>query len=359
MISVMAGATGDSKAYIPYLSEIGAAQTDEDGHTVSDEVTGTMSWCSLNSSEEPNAVYEWNVGQFYTVGSRKKQRWTSQLSKDLADRYADYINGLKLKSDGTVLSLQKSEDGSYLSGKYYDYLLNQIQKSLNQFLKDTKFPYSERQGDSEVTYETPREYVKKLNKEKEWLKYNEKSNSVKVLNLEGFIVSSRKPSKEVGAADGFQKEQTENRLFGTQQQVKTHFDETTARLVRMNADVYRKYSGWKHEYVSAYTEDFHQTDKVGNPVSVRQKLYQPLYFLNTSYHEYGSSKIAKYWRIRTGMNQGKTMLSEEYNLNLILQNKKEIKNLDFAAIWGAGFQQVEKSGDSTENVIKWIGNCLK
>ncbi|MCI7691924.1 MAG: hypothetical protein MSR67_06005 [Oscillospiraceae bacterium] len=131
--SALVGATGDSELYAPYLEAIGAVQG------VSDAVTGSMCWCPITNLDYANEAYEWNMG----VTRTDLDEETQQLSDSMAEAFAEYINALGLKdSSGNVLALSESEDGIYQSGSYYDYLVGVVEKSLNNFLADTDFPYN-------------------------------------------------------------------------------------------------------------------------------------------------------------------------------------------------------------------------
>ncbi|MBQ7547111.1 MAG: esterase, partial [Clostridia bacterium] len=101
-----------------------------------------------------------------------------------------------------------------------------------------------------------------------------------------------------------------------------------------------------------------KSDSVGNTVDVRLKMYTPLYYLLESSEGFGTSAVAKYWRIRTGIAQSDCALSTEMNLALALENYDSVDSVDFETIWGAGHTQAERTGNSTENFIAWIGECL-
>lgn len=117
------GASGNSKLYDPYLESIGAAMYDKKGNLLSDAVAGTMAWCPITSLDYANEAYEWNMGQYVMTGTRAETTWTSVLSKDLATSFAEYINKLNIKDkNGNILVLEKSENGIYTKGSYYDYL---------------------------------------------------------------------------------------------------------------------------------------------------------------------------------------------------------------------------------------------
>ena len=131
--SALLGATGDSEDYEPYLTAIGAVSG------VSDAVTGSMCWCPITELDYADEAYEWNLGNTRTDLTEQEQT----LSNGMAEAFATYINELGLKdASGNELTLTESEDGVYQSGTYYEYLKGVVETSLNNFLKDTTFPYT-------------------------------------------------------------------------------------------------------------------------------------------------------------------------------------------------------------------------
>lgn len=108
--------------------------------------------------------------------------------------------------------------------------------------------------------------------------------------------------------------------------------------------------------VGAFAEDLTRTDAFGNTVDYRINMYNLLYFLSEYYDGYETSTVAKYWRIRTGINQGDTALTTEVNLALALENYGA--DVDFETVWGQGHTTAERTGDSTTNFIAWVNACL-
>ena len=141
--SAVLGATGDSDRYASYLEAIGAPTADAAGNSISDAIYGAMCWCPITSLTGADAAYEWNMGQFTTTDTRAEGTFTRQLSQDLAASYAEYINALGLvDEDGTELTLEDGGEGVACAGAYYDYVVVQVEQSLNNFLADTTFPYT-------------------------------------------------------------------------------------------------------------------------------------------------------------------------------------------------------------------------
>ena len=109
--SALLGATGDNDLYAPYLTGIGAVEG------ISDAVMGSMCWCPITNLDIADAAYEWNLG----MARSRLDDATKALSDGLANEFARYINDLKLTdASGDVLTLEKSTEGIYQAGTYYD-----------------------------------------------------------------------------------------------------------------------------------------------------------------------------------------------------------------------------------------------
>ena len=407
--SALMGSTGDSDLYKPYLTAIGAVEG------VSDAVLGSMCWCPITNLDTADEAYEWMMGTTRSSLSEEEQ----EISDKLAEAFAQYINSSGIKdSEGTVLTLEQSENGIYQAGSYYEYMKSVIEDSLNNFLADTSFPYDasssssggmsggpgggsshsgnkpdgapeqgnkpsgdvpngEIPGDDnsseskEVnyeeiddierndtsssglslsgTYETAQDYIDALNANGTWVTYDSSSNKVTITDIASFVKNLKTASKNLGAFDQLDAGQGENTLFGYGDGNGAHFDSTLAQILE----------NLGNEYAEAYTADLAKTDSAGNTVDVRVNMYTPLYYLLESSDGYGTSTVAKYWRIRSGINQGDCALSTEMNLALALSSNSSVNNVDFETVWGQGHTQAERSGSSTENFISWIESCTK
>ncbi len=409
--SSIVGATGDSDLYEAYLEEIGAVE----GY--SDAVLGSMCWCPITNLDTADEAYEWMMGSTREGLSEEEQ----DISDALAEAFAEYINGAGLKDEeGNVLTLEESEEGIYQDGSYYDYMKSVIEESLNNFLAETTFPYDASSSDSgfgghgnmtggpkggfngerpsgggpgrdfdgdmpsgerpegkpdgdmqdigfeEIddierieaggtdisvsgTYETVQDYIDALNADGEWITYDAETNTATITSIEEFVNACKNASKSLGAFDQLDAGQGENTLFGYGDGDGAHFDGTLAAVLDELGS----------SYADAYEEDLNETDSVGNTVDVRVDMYTPLYYLLESEDGYGTSTVAKYWRIRTGIEQGDCALSTEMNLALALEGYDAVETVDFETIWGQGHTMAESSGSSTDNFIDWVENCTK
>ena len=138
-------------------------------------------------------------------------------------------------------------------------------------------------------------------------------------------------------------------MFGTGDGKGCHFD-------KILADVLTEVNS---EYASSYTDDLKTTDSVGNTVEQRVDMYTPLYYLMKTREGCGKSTVAKYWRIRTGIEQQNTSVTTEINLALALEKYDGVKNVDFETVWLQGHTEAERTGDSTSNFIAWVNSCVK
>ena len=413
--SAVLGATGDAKGFDDYLAAIGAPTQDADGKTLSDAINGAMCWCPITCLIGADMAYEWNMGQFASNGTRAEGTFTRQLSRDLATEYRDYVNALGLvDQNGTALTLQDGGEGIACSGTYYDYVKAQVETSLNNFLADTKFPYTPSRGfnadmgagggasgkpsgshsgaapsggapsgeapsgdsasarsesashaassgsssSSESTsYETVADYITALNGSSAWIVYDESTNSATITGLAGFVAACKSPSKDVGAFDALNRSQAENEVFGNESTEGLHFDAVMATLLSGNADAYAKLSDWDADYPQAYKNDRAYTDVQGKSSDFRQELYDPICYLSGAYEAAGTSTPAAHWRIRTGITQGDTASTTEINLALALAADKRVEDVDFATVWGQGHTMAERTGSSTDNFIEWVNSC--
>ena len=388
--SALVGVAGDSALYDPYLEQIGAIQG------VSDAVYGSMDWCPITNLDSADEAYEWMMGITRSGLSAQEQ----EISDALAASFAEYINQAGIRDEnGNILLLEESASGIYQAGSYYDYIVNVIEESLNNFLSDTEFPYDtsassgneggmggfegpegngkmggfggpddigtdndsyeekdniSRTGTSNGltisgTYETVEDYIEALNANGTWVAYDASTNTASITGVEDFVKAFKGVSKGLGAFDQLDAGQGENVLFGYGDGQGAHFDEMLSEIL----------NDLGNEYASDFEDDLQKTDSVGYTVSQRLNMYTPLYYLLESEEGYGTSTPAKYWRIRSGIAQSDTSLTTEVNFALALQNYDGIESVDFATVWGQQHVKAERTGSSTVNFINWVDDCLK
>lgn len=207
---------------------------------------------------------------------------------------------------------------------------------------------------SSTTYDTAQAYIDSLNANGTWVTYDAATNTATITSLAGFVNSQKNPSKNVGAFDDLNRSQAENNVFGNDENDSLHFDAVLADLLATNAASYATSSDWDVSYVEAYGMDLKAVDSLGASIATRVNMYNPMYFLASSYAGYQTSTVAPNWRINTGIAQGDTANTVEINLALALQHYIGVNLVDFTTVWGQGHTMAERTGNSTDNFIAWV-----
>lgn len=407
--SALMGATGDSALYDPYLQAIGAVE----GY--SDAIYGAMCWCPITNLDTADAAYEWNMG----LAREGPDEETQALSDALAASYVDTINTLALTDvQGNVLTLDGSAPGVEDTGSYVDALTALVERSLNNFLTDTVFPYTVSasggmnrggmgggrmnagglpdgtrtlDGSDSLPDELPGDRTDNP---------AQRPRSDQLTDADwanGRVDDGIRRSESAETAEAATYETAEDyiaALNGDSPWIEYDAETNTATITSLTGFVRAckqpsksvgafddleetqgenqlfGYDGESAhfdatmaqllagtEYEAAYLEDLARTDAMGNTVDVRMNMYNPMYYLNASYEGYQTSTVASVWRIRTGINQGDTSLTTEMNLALALDMYGA--DVDFETIWAQGHTQAERTGTSAENFIAWVEACTR
>ena len=362
--SCLMGVTGNSELFTKYLEANGAAMKDSEGKDIKDNIKGSQCWCPITNLDTADEAYEWNMGQYYSTGTRADGTFTKLLSDDLAAEYVKYVNAIKLKDPkGNELTLTETNTGSY-----YDFLKSVIEESLNNFFKDTTFPYTpdtrpgpfppHTESELSVTYNNISEYIAAKNNGTEWLLYDEATKKASITSVGDFVKNCKNARKNVGAFDDLNWGQVENQVFGTSPDEKVkHFDQILYNLLNTNKAKYEGKEGWKDTYPEEYLNDFGDVDSIGNNVTTRLNMYNPMYYLIDYYGGNGTSDVADYFRINTGIAQSDTGNVVEMNLYLALLNYG--KNVEFTTVWEKEHVEAERTGTSTANFISWVTEIEK
>ena len=413
--SALMGSTGDSALYDPYLEQIGAVSG------VSDAVLGSMCWCPITNLDSADEAYEWMMGVTRSGLSEENQQISDRLAAAFAENInsagikdpAGEVLTLSESSQGIYQAgsyydyMKTVIEGSlnnFLSDTTFPYDASASSGGMGGFgggrggrgnfgggerpffgdgqrpdggegmpdfgsgempdggqMPDGGFSEQSYEDIDDITrnettsgvsltgtYETPQDYIDALNANKEWVIYDADTNTVTITSIEDFVLACKSASKNLGAFDQLDGGQGENTLFGYGNGNGAHFDAYLAAILEELGS----------EYAASYAADLEKRDSAGNTVDYRVKMYTPLYYLLESSEGYQTSTVAKYWRIRTGIAQGDCALSTEMNLALALQNYEGVESVDFETIWGVGHTQAERTGNSTENFIAWVHECM-
>ena len=295
-MSALLGATGDNPDYLPYLKELGAANT-------SDAIFATSAYCPIINLDHADAAYEW---QFYGVNSYQKRgpmgpqspAAVSQLSEaqikvsgDLKELFPAYLNSLHLKAtNGEACTLDADGNGNFKT-LVKSYVIASAQKALKEGTDLSKLA---------------------------WLKIENKK--VTDLDWDAYVRYMQR-QKTPPAFDALDFSSPETSLFGTSTIDNQHFT------------VY----GIQNSTVKATAADEHI---IG--------LMNPMNYIGMP-----NTQTAKHWRIRHGSKDKDTGLAISVILATYLQNNGNDVNLELP--WDR-----PHSGDyDLDELFKWVDSISK
>ncbi len=310
-LSALAGATGNSADYEPYLKEIGAAQE-------RDDIFAANCYCPIHNLEHADMAYEWQFHDIFDYARIVKKRTPDglirlpeqgtmtekqkQLSAELAKRFPDYVNSLQLQDEeGRQLTL--GEDGR---GSFLEYVCEQLKASAQAELTTHKL---ERSCADLVVAGSCVEQLDALTIE---------NGQVKALDWEKFRTAITR-MKTTPAFDALNLESPENEEFGTEQIKARHFTAFAAERSEVQGELAPE-----------------NVVRMLNPITYIKK-----------------ADTAEHWRIRHGSFDRDTSFAIPVILSLLLKNAGY--DVDFALPWG-----LPHSGDyDLDELFMWIDQLCR
>lgn len=313
-LSALAGATGNSLDYEPYLVEIGAANE-------RDDIFAASCYCPIHNLENADSAYEWLFSGNNDYYRTKHLRTDSgiiripddghmtdhqiELSKSLKALFPEYLNRLGLKNDhGEALLL--NEDGK---GSFKDFVADYLLHSANKELRTHANERLRKQWMTEGSEIDQQSYLTVID------------DQVVDFDWEAFVRKITR-MKATPAFDSLDLSSPENEEFGDEVIDSRHFTSFSM----------------KHGTVPAAELADDKLIRLMNP---------------TIYICEDRTTIAKHWRIRHGSFDRDTSLAIPIVLATLLKNRGY--NVDFELPWG-----IYHSGDyDLAELFTWIdGLCL-
>ena len=337
-MSSLIGATGNLRAYDPYLEQIGAIIS------ATDDVYAAMCYCPIIDLDNADLAYAWwrqdsNDSEAAVMGSSKPVKFTPfqlALQQDTAKKFVDYINNLGL-------GLTMGTDGR--SGTYYEAILGAMSDALNSFL-DQKFKLFEKKNSYLIT-----NYGMDINSDgtkdilPAWL--SQKNGAFAVTDMAGFIAGTKLVrNKNIPGFDTLALDK-EGSAFGPSSKPSVHFSALDAEVMKANYTKYSTLEGCDKAVLDAYITD--TTDK---DILNQVYLYNAIRIL-----EGGGSKVATYWRLRNGTADQHTSFTINFNLAKTLMKYVPGVNVDYHLVWD--MQHGDAEGTSTGTFIDWVNQICK
>lgn len=280
-LSVLLGASGNSKDYEKYLKEIGAANERDDIFAVS-------AYCPITNLENANAAYEWmfngindyqkmdiSMIDFHIERKLVKGSLTDEeikISAEMKDLFPAYVNSLNLvDSEGKKLSLDKDGHGSF-----ENYIKSLIVQSAQTALDEG----------TDLS-------------DKQWISVE--NGKVTDLNFEAYKKYLGR-QKLPGAFDSLNNDTGENNLFGDDEDNFKHFTDYAMEKSKVDASM------------------------------ADSELVKIMNVMN--YADGEKSSVSHNWRIRAGTKDADTAACISAMLALKLEQNG--KNVDYCLPWDVG-----------------------
>lgn len=308
-LSAMAGASGNSKDYEPYLREIGAASE-------RDDIFAASCYCPIHNLENADVAYEWlfygqsdyKMMEFKEVDGKVKPvpasgRMTEKeeaLSAELKKLFPAYLNSLNLKdAEGNPLTLDAEGHGSFeeLVKKYIAVSAQRKLDHPEEEIRQMPVPESDihRQASLTIT-----------------------DGKVTAVDLPEYVRTITR-MKKTPAFDAVDLHSPENEEFGTETVFARHF--------------------------TAFSKEHSEVDG-GMAEDGIIKMLNPTRYI-------GEADTAKHWRIRHGSFDRDTSLAIPAILAIMLENAG--CQVDFHLPWG-----LPHSGDyDLPQLFAWIDGICK
>mgnify|MGYP002857981011 CR=1 FL=1 len=312
-LSALAGSTGNSTAYEPYLRAIGAAEEE-------DNVFAASCYCPIHNLDHADMAYEWQFCGLNDFHRTRHQRTDNgiirvlfegemtaeqiRVSQELKKLFPAYLNSLDLSEGTGRLTLDENGEGPFKEyvKKYVvesadrEYHDHNTQKNISNLMV----------SGSEIDQQT---YLKVEN------------GRVTDLDWNGYIRKITR-MKAAPAFDALDLSSPENEEFGDEKIDGRHF-----------------------------TEYSHAHSKAGTPLMAEDsilKMMNPTAFIID-----GSSDVCRHWRIRHGAFDRDTSLAIPVILGTLLMNRGY--DVDLALPWG-----MPHSGDyDLDNLFAWIDSICR
>ncbi len=172
----------------------------------------------------------------------------------------------------------------------------------------------------------------------EWLSWDGKDAVIK--DLDSYVLNHRRRMKPCTSFDVLKNESGENKVFGTPEQPRMHFNSTIAKAIQELKEEFPEEYGKYYEAYAAVLGD--------KELEKRVYLINPLNYIGTE----EKSDTAKYCRIRVGASDADTSFS--VSMTLALKLMQAGIPTDYQLVW----EQPHCEADYAGEVIEWIESIV-
>ena len=332
LVSIL-GASGNSRDYLPYLDETGAAGIGRNGHsTLRDDVFAVNAYCPITDLGRSNIAYEW---MYTTLGTRAAVNRNNDPagSAEMAASFAEYQKSLRLHN----------HDGSRLTAEnMMDSVKSEVIRSAETFMNAGGIIPDLGATSTYAVGGVPTVFVN------DWIDVDNTAKKVVSLDMERYLkfVASQAVLKAAPAFDNagvatFPGGMSENTLFGTKDQTYLNFSEFA----------------WNHNSISGDGSGQDDTgylwrDYVRLPSTVvdnQVKLIDPMRYIDSR------ADTAPFWYVRHGTRDRDTSFTVSINLARALAADRGVRDLNYRLAW----DQPHAGNYDVPEAMAWIAQSLQ
>ncbi|HEY6087784.1 MAG TPA: subtype B tannase [Burkholderiaceae bacterium] len=332
LVSIL-GASGNSRDYLPYLDETGAAGIDRNGHsTLRDDVFAVHAYCPITDLGHSNIAYEWMytvLGTRATVNRNNDPAGSAEMAAD----FPAYQSSLHLRN----------ADGSKLTtDNMLEVLKAEVIRSAETFMKAGGTVKDLGESSTYTVGGVPTTFVN------DWIDVDNAAKKVVAIDMQRYLkfVASQAVLKAAPAFDNsgvptFPGGMSENTLFGTKDQAGLNFSEFAWNNNAVAGDGSgRDDSGylWR-DYVHLPT----------TTVDDQVNLINPMRYIDSQ------ADTAPYWYVRHGTRDRDTSFTVSINLSRALQDDKRVRDLNYRLAW----DQPHAGNYDVPEAMQWIAASLQ
>ncbi|GAB3161925.1 subtype B tannase [Myceligenerans halotolerans] len=300
---VALGASGNSRDYLPYLAEVGAAGIDARGRsTIRDDIFAVNAYCPITDLGNADIAYEW----LYSVyGTREVvgEDPFPDVTAELAARFPAYQRGLRLRSS----------DGSRLTARE---MLDEIAREV---AAAAEFYLASDQAN----------VIEGL----DWIEVDAAGGTVDSVDVEGYLryVAEERQLKPAPSFDqtgtdapgaGGGPGAGESNLFGTDVQEYSNFTAYSWDNNAIGGD------GIGLDDTGLTWRKF--VRRRGTVVDEQLELIDPLQYIGTR------ADTAPYWYVRNGAKDRDTAFTVSINLARALDADRDVEDVSYRLAWDTG-----------------------
>ena len=332
LVSIL-GASGNSRDYLPYLNETGAAGIGKNGHsTLRDDVFAVNAYCPITDLGNANTAYEW---MYSVLGTRAAVNRNNDPvgSAEMAASFVGYQRRLHLRN----------ADGSKLTtDNMLDTLKAEAIRSAETFMNAGGTVKDLGESSTYTVGGVPTVFVN------DWLDVDSAAKKVVSIDMQRYLkfVASQNVLKPAPAFDNvgvatFPGGMSENTLFGTKTQAQLNFSEYA----------------WNNNTVAGDASGRDDTgtlwaDYVRLPATTiddQVKLINPMRYIDSR------ADTAPYWYVRHGTRDRDTSFTVSINLARKLAADKRVRDVNYRLAW----DQPHAGNYDVPEAMQWIAAKLQ